>query len=222
MTEKTETKKRKFEENEVIEIKEEEKVEEKVKTEEEEIKTKKKKTYNTDKLPTGLMYEKSYMHKKRITHIEVAPTTSFIISASIDGIIKFWKKKETDIDFVKEYKAHTSEIDSLYITPDGSLMTTLCNKDMTLNIFDVLNFDMINIIKLEKECTTCCIMKTKEEGTKIMVVEKESNNIYEYNFEGELKNKITLKQHNNSIIILKYNEKYEMATTIDSKGFLNY
>ena len=34
-----------------------------------------------DKLPSANMYEKSFMHRDRLSHIVVAPTTDFVITA---------------------------------------------------------------------------------------------------------------------------------------------
>jgi peptidylprolyl isomerase domain and WD repeat-containing protein 1 len=44
-------------------------------------------------LPSGENYEKSFMHRDVVTHVMVTPT-DFIITASQDGHIKFWKKLE--------------------------------------------------------------------------------------------------------------------------------
>lgn len=57
------------------------------------------------------MYEKSYMHRDRVTHIVVARKTDFIITASVDGHVKFWKKLSDGIEFVKHYKAHLGMCD---------------------------------------------------------------------------------------------------------------
>ena len=56
-------------------------------------------------LPTSTMYEKSYMHRDVVTHTAVA-STEFIITASCDGQLKFWKKMPIGVEFVKEYRAH--------------------------------------------------------------------------------------------------------------------
>ena len=32
--------------------------------------------------------------------------TDFIITASVDGHVKFWKKQEEGIEFVKHFRAH--------------------------------------------------------------------------------------------------------------------
>src|ERR1700712_5249144 len=39
-------------------------------------------------------YERSYMHRDVVSHVLVT-TTDFIITASLDGHIKFWKKQST-------------------------------------------------------------------------------------------------------------------------------
>lgn len=58
-----------------------------------------------DQLPSQAQYEKSYMHRAPLTHIEVAKT-DFIITASSDGQIDFWKKEPTGIRFYKKIRAH--------------------------------------------------------------------------------------------------------------------
>lgn len=49
-----------------------------------------------DNLPCAESYEKSYMHRDVITHC-IVTSSDFIITASCDGHIKFWKKVETGI-----------------------------------------------------------------------------------------------------------------------------
>ena len=46
-----------------------------------------------DQLPSAAMYEKSYMHREIVTHTLASSKTDFIITASKDGRVKFWKKK---------------------------------------------------------------------------------------------------------------------------------
>ncbi len=46
------------------------------------------------------------MHRAELSHI-VVTKTHFVITASTDGVIKFWKKTNGDIDFVKVFKVHT-------------------------------------------------------------------------------------------------------------------
>jgi peptidylprolyl isomerase domain and WD repeat-containing protein 1 len=55
------------------------------------------------------MYEMSYMHRDIVTHVAVS-ATSYIITGSIDGHVKFWKKQPEGIEFVKHFRAHMGMI----------------------------------------------------------------------------------------------------------------
>eukprot|EP00122_Pirum_gemmata_P004783 Pgem_evm1s4358 len=46
------------------------------------------------------------MHRDVISHVLVTPKTNFVVTASQDGHLKFWKKCEGGIEFVKHYKCH--------------------------------------------------------------------------------------------------------------------
>lgn len=65
--------------------------------------------------------------------------TSFIITCSIDGHIKFWKKQETGIEFVKHFRGHLGNIQDVTVNSSGSLLCTISN-DKSLKVFDVVNF----------------------------------------------------------------------------------
>jgi hypothetical protein len=43
---------------------------------------------------------------KKILKIEQKNSSDFIITASVDGHVKFWKKQEEGIEFVKHFRAH--------------------------------------------------------------------------------------------------------------------
>jgi len=67
--------------------------------------------------------------------------TDFLITTSIDGHLKFWKKQEEGIEFVKHYRVHLSPIVSVSASTDGQLFATI-SEDGTAKIFDVVNFGM--------------------------------------------------------------------------------
>merc|ERR1719361_2196506 len=100
-----------------------------------------------ERLPSSEWYEYSWMHKKTVTQIVMAPQYDFLITTSIDGVIKFWKKIETGIEFVKEYHPHDGYIQCLDVSPDGTLLITIGN-DRQCCIFDVVTFDMITMMRL--------------------------------------------------------------------------
>ncbi|KAK7895517.1 hypothetical protein WMY93_020842 [Mugilogobius chulae] len=100
-----------------------------------------------DNLPSAAMYERSYMHRDVITHI-VSSKTDFVITASQDGHVKFWKKKEDEgIEFVKHFRSHLGVIESIAVSAEGALCCSV-GDDQAMKVFDVVNFDMINMLKL--------------------------------------------------------------------------
>ena len=101
--------------------------------------------------------------------------TEFLITASVDGHVKFWKKKEDGIEFVKHFRSH---LGSSYVTGfhpqtvrkcfflfsnftgtildmagsfDGEICCTIAD-DKTLKVFDVINFGLCHI--------SCCTVKS--------------------------------------------------------------
>ena len=71
-------------------------------------------------LPSAQMYEKSFMHRDTVTQVAVAQDQDFLITGSIDGHLKFWKKTPTGIEFAKHYRAHVGALDgaSLWLMLD--------------------------------------------------------------------------------------------------------
>ena len=79
-------------------------------SEPESITNKKKKVsrftnFYRNQLPNAGLYETSYNHASYVTHIVVSKT-DFIITASSNGDVKFWKKLPIGIESVKHYTAH--------------------------------------------------------------------------------------------------------------------
>lgn len=97
-----------------------------------------------DNLPSASSYEKSYMHRDVITHV-VATSTDFLITASCDGHVKFWKKMEEGVEFVKHFRSHLGSITALTANSQGTLLCSVSN-DKSLKVFDVINFGKCNII----------------------------------------------------------------------------
>lgn len=63
----------------------------------------------------------------------------FLITTSVDGVLKLWKKQENGIEFVKVYRAHLTPITAVSASADGQLFATV-SEDMTVKVFDVVNF----------------------------------------------------------------------------------
>ena len=71
----------------------------------------------------------------------MTPLTEFLITSSIDGVVKFWKKIAVGIESVKEFKAHIGEIRGVSVSQDGRNFAT-AGIDKTVKIFDVITFGM--------------------------------------------------------------------------------
>ncbi|KAL8734423.1 MAG: hypothetical protein Q9181_003203 [Wetmoreana brouardii] len=90
-------------------------------------------------LPSSPRYSKSLMHKDQLSFATMTPYTDFLITSSIDGVVKFWKKVAEGIEAVKEFKAHAGEIRSVGVSQDGRSYAT-AGADKTIKIFDVITF----------------------------------------------------------------------------------
>ena len=71
--------------------------------------------------------------------IHPVPRTDFLITTSVDGHLKLWKKQEAGIEFVKHYRAHLSPVVGVSASADGQLFGTV-SEDKTAKVFDVVNF----------------------------------------------------------------------------------
>jgi len=173
-------------------------------------------------LPCTESYEKSYMHRDTITHVDVTRTTDFFITASADGHVKFWKKREEDVEFVKHFKAHLGCIEDTCSSVDGSLYATI-GEDKALKVFDVINFDMINMMKLSYQPGVCAwVYKKGDPVCTIAISDKESTDIHIYNGKGENVPLKTLKIHTKVVTVIKFNATFDTAISLDRAGMVEY
>ena len=90
-------------------------------------------------LPSCPRYSKSLMHKDQLAFVIITPFTDFLITTSVDGVVKFWKKGAVGVEFVKEFKAHNGEVQSVAVSQDGRSFAS-AGSDGTIRIFDVVTF----------------------------------------------------------------------------------
>ncbi|CAG8532205.1 1349_t:CDS:10 [Cetraspora pellucida] len=62
-----------------------------------------------------------------------------MITTSVDGHLKFWKKNERGIEFVKHFRSHLGNITGISVSADGLLLATVAI-DKALKVYDVVNF----------------------------------------------------------------------------------
>ena len=181
------------------------------------------KKFNLDNLPYSNFYEKSYMHKDVVDNVVCAVETDFIITTSLDGNLKFWKKNYSGIEFVKKYKAHQGKITGISVSNSGLYLSTCSSKDESLKIFDVLNFDMIHFIKLKFIPFHCeFVSKINDPSIVIAVTEKDKGNIYLIKAESKGEIYKTIKLHEYPVTAMKYNEAFNTMISVDSSGMIEY
>jgi peptidylprolyl isomerase domain and WD repeat-containing protein 1 len=85
------------------------------------------------------------MHRDQLFSITFTPVTDFLITTSVDGVVKFWKKTTGGIDFVKLFGAHSGEILSTSVSSDGRSFAS-AGSDKTIKVFDVITFGKISVV----------------------------------------------------------------------------
>ena len=100
------------------------------------------------KMPTGKRYEKSFMHRDVVSYILTSQKHGMVFTGSVDGYLKFWKKGQVGIEFIKMFRAHLHKITGVALTPNEQRIATVCELEQSVKLFDVLNFDVIHFFKL--------------------------------------------------------------------------
>ncbi|XP_022087766.1 peptidylprolyl isomerase domain and WD repeat-containing protein 1-like isoform X2 [Acanthaster planci] len=162
------------------------------------------------------------MHRDVITHIAVSKT-EYIITASCDGHVKFWKKQDLGIEFVKHFRAHLGRIGSISVSVDGTLLCTVAD-DKSMKIFDVVNFDMINMMKIDY-VPGCCewIFRSGDAIPALACSDKASGNIHIYDGRSSSVAVHTLSSlHSCPVIGMKYNPIFEVVLSVDKQGLVEY
>ncbi|GAA5872288.1 hypothetical protein JCM1840_004117 [Sporobolomyces johnsonii] len=187
-----------------------------------------------DHLPAADRYWKSFMHRDHLSQIAVT-RTNFVLTASQDGILKFWKKQPVGIEFVKLYRTHLSPIVHVGVSDDGKSCAaigadmggkTVEGKEVkgSAKVFDVENFDMINILKLPYNPRTCCWIHGGKDGrTLLAITDFDSSAIRIYDGRGDGTPLHTLETlHRKSVHLMTYNPKYDTVISVDVGGMIEY
>ncbi|XP_033844876.1 peptidylprolyl isomerase domain and WD repeat-containing protein 1 [Periophthalmus magnuspinnatus] len=176
-----------------------------------------------DNLPSAAMYERSYMHRDVITHI-VCSKTDFVITASQDGHVKFWKKKEDEgIEFVKHFRSHLGVIESIAVSAEGALCCSV-GDDQAMKVFDVVNFDMINMLKLGfHPGQSEWIYNPGDAISTVACSEKSTGKIFVYDGRGSNEPiHVFDKMHASPLTQIRLNPKFRVIVSADKAGMLEY
>jgi peptidylprolyl isomerase domain and WD repeat-containing protein 1 len=175
-------------------------------------------------LPTANRYFKSLMHRDQLCFTTFTPSTDFLITSSIDGVVKFWKKDYGGVEFVKEFKAHDGEIKSVNVSVDGRSFAT-AGADNTVKIFDVETFDLLAMLSLDYSPKAVCWVHGRGASFPLLAISSEDNPwIRIYDGRGENQEPLHTRKsiHKTPVALIAYNNEYDCVVSVDTGGMVEY
>ncbi|XP_011044751.1 PREDICTED: peptidyl-prolyl cis-trans isomerase CYP71 isoform X1 [Populus euphratica] len=175
-----------------------------------------------DSLPSANMYEKSYMHRDVVTHVAIS-AADFFITGSVDGHLKFWKKKPIGIEFAKHFRSHLGPIEGLAVSLDGLLCCTISN-DQSVKIYDVVNYDMMAMIGLPYVPGSAeWVYKQGDVKARLAISDRNSSFVHIYDARAGSNEPIISKEiHLEPVKVMKYNPVFDTVVSVDAKGLIEY
>jgi peptidylprolyl isomerase domain and WD repeat-containing protein 1 len=174
-------------------------------------------------LPLADMYERSYMHRDVVTQVAVARATDFVVTASADGHIKFWKKQATGIEFAKHFKAHVGPVTGLAVSEDGALCASI-STDRTAKVFDVATFDMIAMLRLPYVPGAVeWVFARGDPAARLAISEAGAPAIHVYDARGGGAAPLgSVALHAAPVTAMRYNAARRVVVSADARGVLEY
>lgn len=175
-------------------------------------------------LPSAPRYSKSLMHREQLPFIAFTAHSDFLITTSVDGYVKFWKKVAGGIEFVKEYKAHEGEIVSTSASVDGRSFAT-AGVDGSIKIFDVETFDLLSMLQPELPPKCICYVHGPGSSGPVLAVSCEADGrIMLFDGRGEKQTPMHTfdSLHRKPVHAMAYNSVYDCVISADESGMLEY
>lgn len=164
------------------------------------------------------------MHKEQLCFSTFTPYTDFLITSSIDGVVKFWKKTRDDIEFVKEFRAHNGEIKAVSVSADGRSFAS-AGADNSVKIFDVITFDLLAMFTLEATPKCVCWVHNRGASLPLLAVSlatEKSIRIYDGRGENQQPLHTITSLHRSPVSLMAYNNEYDCVVSADEGGMMEY
>lgn len=175
-------------------------------------------------LPTSARYSRSLMHRDTVVSVTMTPFTDFLITTSVDGVVKFWKKTADGIEFVKMFRAHREEIVAVDVSSDGRSFAC-AGLDGKVVIFDVVTFDLLATIQLKHPARTICWVHRRGSSLPMLAVsDSVEPTVAIYDGRGENPNPLHTveKLHRRIVHLMAFNDKYNCVISCDDSGMVEY
>jgi peptidylprolyl isomerase domain and WD repeat-containing protein 1 len=164
------------------------------------------------------------MHKEQLSFVDFTPATDFLITSSVDGTVKFWKKVAGGIEFVKEFKAHDGEIRGVSVSADVRSYAT-AGVDGTVKIFDVVTFDLLAMIQLDGAPNCVCWVHKRGASLPLLAVgmaDKPEIRVFDGRGENQTPLHVIKGLHRSPVAVMVFNNECDCVISGDESGMLEY
>jgi peptidylprolyl isomerase domain and WD repeat-containing protein 1 len=177
-------------------------------------------------LPPTAHYEVSYMHRETLSHCVTSIKHGYCMTASTDGVIKFWKRVSSGseavrcLEFVKSFAAHVGPVLALTIDKTGDTMAS-AGQDGLIKLYDVSTFDVTGMIQTTHDVVLgkhACFIGSSQQSLAIATM---GNAIHVYSTV-TLSNEpdATIAIHAAPVTCMMYNPVHDCVVSADCKGIL--
>jgi peptidylprolyl isomerase domain and WD repeat-containing protein 1 len=198
-------------------------------------------------IPTPAHYQISFMHRSVVTHVITSWKHAYVITASSDGIVKFWKrtqvvppeqvgqtKKDKEaaatpcVEFVKSFTAHSGPVAALVIEEqEADVCVSIGHQDGIIKLYEVSTFDATAMIKTTEPIGSPHAAFFRTESTKGLFLavassQPKDGRIFVFSIDDANMGLVqTIHLHATATITaLAYNAPHKAMYSADSKGIL--
>ncbi|XP_053992498.1 peptidylprolyl isomerase domain and WD repeat-containing protein 1-like isoform X2 [Hylaeus volcanicus] len=163
----------------------------------------------------------------------VLVATNTIMTGSVDGYIKFWKKEPTGLLFLKQYRAHTGSLIDMCVSWDGyhfcsvglddcPLQTSGQFTKYMLKLFDVFSCDMMCMVELDFKPSLCEFVHKSDSPAPIVAVVQEEKPLVHLISTFDKSSRIWDKFTPSPIVAIKYCSPLNIVLTATKSGSLTF